>query len=107
MVISPYNMQVALLREQLPNANIGTIDKFQGREAAVVLASMATSNLEETPRGLDFLFSQQRINVMLSRAKALAIVVGSPKLFQARCSSTEQMKLLSFFYALRDHNIHA
>jgi predicted RecB family nuclease len=104
MVIAPYNMQVAQLRERLPDADIGTIDKFQGREAPVVLVSMATSSLEDTPRGLDFLFSQQRINVMLSRAKALAIVVGSPKLFQARCSNTEQMKLLSFFYALRDHN---
>jgi predicted RecB family nuclease len=102
MIISPYNNQVKEIQRLLPEAAIGTVDKFQGREAPVVLASMATSSLEDTPRGLDFLFSQQRLNVLLSRAKALVIVVGSPKLFQARCSSTEQMKLLNFFYALQD-----
>jgi predicted RecB family nuclease len=100
MIISPYNKQVEEIQNLLPKASVGTVDKFQGREAPVVIASMATSSLEDTPRGLDFLFSQQRINVLLSRAKALVIVVGSPKLFQARCSNTEQMKLLNFFYAL-------
>jgi predicted RecB family nuclease len=104
MIISPYNKQVEEIQTRLPEASVGTVDKFQGREAPVVLASMATSNLEDTPRGLDFLFSQQRINVLLSRAKALVIVVGSPKLFKARCSSTEQMKLLNFFYSLLDNN---
>jgi uncharacterized protein len=100
MVIAPYNMQVQLLRRSLPDADIGTIDLFQGREAPVVLVSMTTSSMEETPRGMEFLFSQQRINVALSRAKALAIVLGSPKLFQTRCTKPEQMKLVNFFCAL-------
>jgi predicted RecB family nuclease len=100
MVIAPYNMQVQLLRRTLPDADVGTIDLFQGREAPVVLISMTTSSMDEAPRGLEFLFSQQRINVALSRAKALAIVLGSPKLFQARCTKPEQMKLVNFFCAL-------
>lgn len=107
MVITPYNDQVDEIQKLLPHASVGTVDKFQGREAAVVLASMAVSSLEDAPRGIDFLFSPKRLNVLLSRAKALVIVVGSPKLFEARCSNTDQMKLLSFFYALKDNNTHA
>jgi len=100
MVIAPYNMQVQLLRRSIPAGDIGTIDLFQGREAPVVLVSMTTSSIEDSPRGMEFLFSQQRMNVALSRAKALAIVVGSPMLFQARCAKPEQMKLVNFFCAL-------
>ena len=100
MVIAPYNMQAQLLRRAIPSGDIGTIDLFQGREAPVVLISMTTSSIEESPRGMEFLFSQQRMNVALSRAKALAIVVGSPMLFQARCAKPEQMKLVNFFCAL-------
>jgi uncharacterized protein len=61
---------------------------------------MTTSNVEETPRGIDFLFSQQRINVALSRAKALAIIVGSPRLFGTKCNSPKQMALVNFFCAI-------
>jgi uncharacterized protein len=100
MVIAPYNMQVQLLRRSIPVGDIGTIDLFQGREAPVVLVSMTTSSIDDSPRGMEFLFSQQRMNVALSRAKALAIVVGSPMLFQARCTKPEQMKLVNFFCAL-------
>jgi uncharacterized protein len=100
MIIAPYNLQAQLLRRALPGADIGTIDLFQGREAPVVLVSMTTSCIEDSPRGMEFLFSQQRMNVALSRAKALAIVVGSPMLFQARCTKPEQMKLVNLFCAL-------
>lgn len=100
MIIAPYNMQVQLLRRTLPEADVGTIDLFQGREAPVVLVSMTTSSMEEIPRGMEFLFSQQRMNVALSRAKALAIVLGSPALFQTRCTKPEQMRLVNFFCAL-------
>jgi predicted RecB family nuclease len=100
MVIAPYNMQVQLLRRAIPNGDVGTIDLFQGREAPVVLISMTTSSIEDSPRGMEFLFSQQRMNVALSRAKALAVVVGSPRLFQARCTKPEQMRLVNFFCAL-------
>jgi uncharacterized protein len=102
MVIAPYNMQVQLLRRSLADAEVGTIDLFQGREAAVVIVSMTTSSMEDAPRGLEFLFSQQRLNVALSRAKALAIVVGSPQLLKVRCTKPEQMKLVNFFCALDD-----
>lgn len=101
MVIAPYNIQVNNLRNALgKNAEVGTIDLFQGREAPVVIISMTASNPEETPRGIDFLFSQQRINVALSRAKALAIIVGSPKLFSTKCNNARQMELVNFFCAL-------
>lgn len=105
MVIAPYNLQVGKLKDALGDtAQVGTIDLFQGREASVVIVSMTTSNLEDTPRGIDFLFSQQRINVALSRAKALAIIVGSPRLFETRCNTTEQMALVNFFCALAEKN---
>jgi uncharacterized protein len=100
MVIAPYNMQVQLLRRALPDAEVGTIDLFQGREAPVVLVSMTTSSIEDAPRGLEFLFSQQRLNVALSRAKALAIIVGSPQLLKVRCTKPAQMKLVNLFCAL-------
>jgi uncharacterized protein len=101
IVVAPYNMQVGLLKETLPSgASVGTIDLFQGQEAAVVIVSMTTSSGEELPRSLEFLFSKQRLNVALSRAKALAIVVGSPGLFSTKCSSPEQMALVNMLCAL-------
>ena len=101
MVIAPYNVQVNNLRAALGDgAEVGTIDIFQGREAPVVIISMTSSNAEDTPRGIEFLFSQQRINVALSRAKALAIIVGSPRLFSTRCVTPKQMELVNFFCAV-------
>ena len=101
IIVAPYNMQVGLLKETLPfDARVGTIDLFQGQEAAVVIVSMTTSSGEELPRSLEFLFSKQRLNVALSRAKALAIVVGSPGLFRTKCSSPEQMALVNMLCAL-------
>jgi uncharacterized protein len=94
LVVSPYNRQVQRLRDALPpGARVGTVDKFQGQEAPVVIFSMATSDGEEAPRGLDFLFNRNRLNVAISRAKCLAIVVASPALLDVRCSTTEQMRL--------------
>lgn len=101
MVIAPFNMQVTKLKNALGSeAQVGTIDLFQGREAPVVIVSMTTSNVEEAPRGIDFLFSQQRINVALSRAKALAILVGTPRLFATKCTTPKQMELVNFFCAI-------
>jgi predicted RecB family nuclease len=101
MVVAPFNIQVNNLKSALPtDAEVGTIDLFQGREAPVVIISMTTSNVEETPRGIDFLFSQQRVNVALSRAKALAIIVGSPRLLSTKCNNPKQMELVNFFCAL-------
>ena len=101
MVIAPFNIQVNNLKSALGSeAQVGTIDLFQGREAPVVIVSMTTSNVEEAPRGIDFLFSQQRINVALSRAKALAILVGTPRLFATKCTTPKQMELVNFFCAI-------
>ena len=96
LVVAPYNMQVHCLRERLPDGvEVGTVDKFQGREAPVVFFSMSSSSGEDVPRGLDFLFSRNRLNVALSRARALAVLVASPKLLEARCGSLDQMRLVN------------
>jgi uncharacterized protein len=100
MIIAPFNLQVKEISRRIPNGRVGTIDLFQGQEAPVAIVSMTSSNINETPRGLDFLFSTQRINVALSRAKALAIIVGSPLLLKTRCKTPEQMQLVNFFCAL-------
>jgi uncharacterized protein len=94
MVVAPYNAQVRLLRERLPDpVEVGTVDKFQGREAPVVFYSMASSSGEDVPRGLDFLLSRNRLNVAISRAKALAYLVCSPRLLEVDCRTVEQMRL--------------
>ena len=96
LVVSPYNMQVDLLKATLPSsARVGTVDKFQGQEAAVVLVSMTTSSAEDVSRGLEFLYSRNRLNVAISRARCLAVVVASPRLLEASCSSIGQMKLVN------------
>lgn len=100
MIVSPYNLQVGLLKEQIANVEIGTIDKFQGREAPVTIISMTASDVNEAPRGLDFIFNINRLNVALSRAKALAIIVASPELLRTRCKNIEQIELVNFFCAL-------
>ena len=91
LVVSPYNMQVDLLRRALPNgARVGTVDKFQGQEAAVVLISMATSSSEVMPRNIEFLFSRNRLNVAISRARCLAVIFANPRLLETPCSSIGQ-----------------
>ena len=80
-------MQVRCLREALPaGVEVGTVDKFQGREAPVVFFSMASSTGEDVPRGLEFLFSRNRFNVAISRAKALAVLACSPRLLDVRAA---------------------
>jgi uncharacterized protein len=96
LIVSPYNMQVNLLKSVLPaGARVGTVDKFQGQEAAVALVSMTTSTVENVSRGLEFLYSRNRLNVAISRARCLAVVVASPALLEAPCNSIEQMKLVN------------
>ncbi len=96
LVVTPYNMQVNLLKSMLPaGARVGTVDKFQGQEAAAVLVSMTTSTAEDVSRGLEFLYSRNRLNVAISRARCLAVVVASPKLLEARCTTIEQLKLVN------------
>jgi uncharacterized protein len=100
MVVAPYNAQVRRLRTALAAAGlgevpVGTVDKFQGRQAPVVFYSMATSSAETVPRGLEFLFSRNRLNVAISRAQCLAHVVASPRLLESRARSIEQMRLIN------------
>jgi predicted RecB family nuclease len=96
LVVAPYNAQVARLTERLPEgARVGTVDKFQGQEAAVVFYSMASSSPDDMPRGLEFLFSLNRLNVAISRARCLAVLVASPALLGIRCRSVRQMRLNS------------
>jgi len=88
---------VRRLRQALDAAGLrrvqaGTVDKFQGREAAVVFYSLATSSAEDVPRGLEFLFSRNRLNVAVSRARCLAYVVASPRLLESRARTVDQMR---------------
>jgi uncharacterized protein len=94
MVVAPYNAQVRLLKDRLPaGVEVGTVDKFQGREAAVVFYSLASSSGEDVPRGLDFLLSRHRLNVAVSRAQCLAYVACSPRLLEVDCRTVEQVRL--------------
>jgi predicted RecB family nuclease len=96
MVVTPYNAQVRCLRSKLSEAvRVGTVDKFQGQEAPVVFFSMATSSGEEIPRNVEFLYSRNRLNVAVSRAKCLAVLVASPRLLTIGCRSVDQMRLLN------------
>jgi uncharacterized protein len=93
LIVAPYNAQVSDLSITLPNENVGTVDKFQGQQAAVVIYSLTTSSPEDAPRGMEFLYSLNRLNVATSRAMSAVIVVGSPKLFEPECQSPRQMQL--------------
>src|SRR5207244_7315129 len=100
MVVAPYNAQVRQLRQALQAAGlagvpVGTVDKFQGREAPVVFYSMASSSAEDVPRSLEFLFSRNRLNVAVSRAMCLAYIVASPRLLESPARTIEQMRLIN------------
>jgi superfamily I DNA and/or RNA helicase len=101
LVVAPYNMQVRKLKAALPEkALVGTVDRFQGQQAAVVIISMCASDPENSPRGIEFLFSKNRLNVAVSRAQTLAIVVASPNLVQTNCNNIEQMSQLNMYCRL-------
>jgi predicted RecB family nuclease len=98
LVVAPYNAQVSALRKSLPEgARVGTVDKFQGQEAPVVIYSMATSTPDDAPRGMEFLYSANRLNVATSRAQCVTVLVASPALFQVQCKTPRQMKLANAF----------
>lgn len=92
-IISPYNAQVNALSAALPHIQVGTVDKFQGQEAEVIIFSMATSSPADAPRGMEFLYSLNRLNVAVSRAKIVFILIANPALFEPDCRSPHQMKL--------------
>lgn len=97
LIITPHNAQLQELQARLPGAKIGTVDRFQGQEAAMVFYSMATSTAQDAPRGLEFLYSLNRLNVATSRAKCLCVVVASPALLAADCRTPRQMQLVNAF----------
>lgn len=98
LFVAPYNYQVNKLKAALgQDARVGSVDKFQGQEAPIVILSMCASDASESPRGIDFLFSKNRLNVAISRAQALAIVVGNPKLANTPVSNLKQMELINFY----------
>jgi uncharacterized protein len=99
LVVAPYNAQVARLKKRLSplSIEVGTVDRFQGREAPVVIYSMAASSPEDAPRGMDFLYSLHRLNVATSRARCTCVLVASPRLFQPDCRTPEQIRLAKAF----------
>ncbi|HSD77915.1 MAG TPA: DEAD/DEAH box helicase, partial [Solirubrobacteraceae bacterium] len=103
LVVAPYNAQVRCLRAALPDgARVGTVDKFQGQEAPVVFFSMTSSSGDDVPRGMDFLFSRNRLNVAVSRAMALTVIACSPRLMWTRCGTVEQMQLVNLLCRFAD-----
>ena len=96
LITAPYNMQVNRLQKRIGHkARIGTVDKFQGQEAPVAIHSLTASDGESAPRGLDFLLDPNRLNVAISRAQCLSIVVGSPQLATGISNSIENVQRLS------------
>jgi superfamily I DNA and/or RNA helicase len=100
LVVAAYNAQVRHLTSALAIAGlkdipVGTVDKFQGRQAPIVFFSMATSSGTELPRDIDFLFSRNRLNVAISRARCVATLVASPRLLDVACKTPEQMRLVN------------
>ena len=102
MIVAPYNAQVTALSAVLRDVRVGTVDKFQGQQAPVVIVSLTTSAPEDAPRGMDFLYSANRLNVATSRARGLCILVGNPRLFEPDCRTPQQMRLANAFCRYRE-----
>ena len=105
LIVAPYNAQVAEIARALEKTigsrgRVGTVDKFQGQEAPVAVYSMATSSPEEAPRDVEFLYSANRLNVAMSRARGLAVLVCNPALLRVACRTPDQMRLLNKFWRL-------
>tara|TARA_R110001599_G_scaffold82854_2_gene222819 strand:+ start:830 stop:4258 length:3429 start_codon:yes stop_codon:yes gene_type:complete len=110
LIVAPYNFQVNKLKMALkliPGgevARVGSVDKFQGQEAPVVILSMCASDANESPRGADFLFDKNRLNVAISRAQALAIVVANPALASTSVNGVKQLAKINMFSHLAQYS---
>ena len=93
LIVAPYNYQVNRLADRLPGAKVGTVDRFQGQEAPVVIYSMATSSPEDAPKGIEFLYNLNRFNVATSRSRCACLLVASPRLLSPECRTPRQMEL--------------
>jgi len=101
LFVAPYNMQVRRLREALgPGARVGSVDKFQGQEADIVILSMCSSFGHYGSRGLEFILDQNRLNVALSRARILAVVVGDPRIASTPCHTIDSMRRVNLYCRL-------
>ena len=101
LFVAPYNHQVSKLKIALgKQAKIGSVDKFQGQEAPIIFLSMCSSDASESPRGIDFLLDKNRINVAISRAQTLAVVVANSNLGNMSVNNVEQLKKVSLFNAM-------
>lgn len=97
LIIAPYNAQVFELQQRIPGARIGTVDKFLGQKAPIVIYSMTASSHADAPRGIEFLYSSNRLNVATSRARCVCILVGSLLVFEADCRNPHHMQLANAF----------
>ena len=97
LIIAPYNTQVFELQTRLPGARVGTVDKFQGQEAPLVIYSLTTSSRADAPRGMEFLYSLNRLNVASSRAKCIFVLIACPTVFEADCHTPDQMRLANAY----------
>jgi superfamily I DNA and/or RNA helicase len=105
LVVAPYNLQVNALKERLPDGTrVGTVDKFQGQEAEVVIVSLATSTPDDLPRHVDFFYSKNRLNVAISRARTLVIVLANPKLLELDARTVEHLRLVNTLAWLMAHS---
>ncbi|MPZ21143.1 MAG: hypothetical protein GEV06_25080 [Luteitalea sp.] len=104
LVVAPFNAQVVRLAERLERRGIavGTVDKFQGQEAPIVIYSMATSSPEDAPRGLEFVYSLNRLNVASSRARCAVFIVANPRLFAPDCKTPRQIALANALCRYRE-----
>jgi uncharacterized protein len=93
LCVAPFNDQVNRLKDRLPGVQVGTVDKFQGQQAAVVIYSLTASSPEDAPRGMEFLYNLNRFNVATSRARCACIVIGSPLLLSPECRTPRQIEL--------------
>jgi superfamily I DNA and/or RNA helicase len=104
LFVAPYSFQVNKLKQALGgNACVGSVDKFQGQEAPVVILSMCASDPNNFPRGLDFLFDQNRLNVAISRAQCMAVIVANPELVDTAVMKVEQITKLNVYCRLVNH----
>jgi len=107
LVVAPYNAQVAeIQRATGGSCRVGTVDKFQGQEGAVVIYSMATSSPEDAPRQREFLYSANRFNVAISRARCVGVVIANPSLLWLPCRTPEQMRLVNNFWRFAEDASH-
>ena len=97
LIVAPYNAQVFEIQKHLPGSRVGTVDKFQGQEAPIVIYSMTTSTHTDAPRGMNFVYNLNRFNVATSRARCICILVACPQLFEPECNTPAQMQMANAF----------